>query len=93
MLYITSASYVSDYQIRLLFSDTSEGIVNLKHALFEDPRPIIRELQSLEKFRSFHVDMDTVTWENGVDFAPEFLRDNVVTWLTQNPETTHQTNE
>ena len=85
MLYITDASYISEYRIRLSFNDGRKGITDLKRTVFEDQRPIIRKLQSLACFRSFHLDMDTVVWENGVDFAPEFLRDNVVEWLTSSP--------
>jgi hypothetical protein len=30
-------------------------------------------LLDMDKFRTVRVDLDTLCWDNGVDFAPEYL--------------------
>ncbi|MDR1809736.1 MAG: DUF2442 domain-containing protein [Prevotella sp.] len=66
------------YQIQLEFNDGLKGVVDLKTALENDHREIIRELLDMELFNAFVVANDTVCWKNGVDFAPEFLRELVL---------------
>ncbi len=78
MSYVVDASYVKDYQIRLVFNDKKSGIVDLQKTLQEDHRSIFKELTNLEKFRKFKVDMDTIVWSNGLDLAPEFLRELLI---------------
>ncbi len=77
MIYITKANYISDYKIRLVFSDNKEGVVDLKETLANDHRSIFKSLLDPEKFKQFKVTMDTVVWDNGLDLAPEFLRDKL----------------
>ena len=77
MIFVTEASYVSDYKIRLRFSDSREGVVDLQEVIKGDHRPIFRELEDRAMFRDFRVDMDTVVWANGLDLAPEFLWERV----------------
>jgi len=61
------------YELFLEFNDGLKGFVDLKEILKNDHRAIIRELLDVKKFNSFVVENDTVCWQNGVDFAPEFL--------------------
>jgi len=72
-MHIEKAEYVSDYRIRLVFSDAAVGEVDLKDDLWGE---VFEPLRDLEKFRNFSVDpeMKTLVWKNGADFAPEFLR-------------------
>lgn len=77
MIYITDAAYVSDYKIHLKFSDNREGVVDLQEVIKGDHRQIFRELEDIIRFQNFHVKMDTVVWENGLDLAPEFLWERV----------------
>lgn len=73
-LHVLEAQYVRDYVVRLKFSDGTAGEVDLRHEL-EDP--VFGALQDLEQFKRFSVAFQTLTWPNGADFAPEFLRERV----------------
>lgn len=78
MNYVTAATYVRDYQIRLMFNDKKSGIVDLKETVCADHRKIFRELTDLSEFKKFRVDADTIVWNNGLDLAPEFLRELLI---------------
>jgi hypothetical protein len=78
MVWITEATHVGDYQIRLRFNDGAEGVADLRETFFSDERAIFVELRDREAFGRFRVAMDTVVWENGLDLAPEFLRELVM---------------
>ncbi len=73
---ITDAQYVSGFILRLHFEDGTEGTVNLADEL---DGPIFEPLRDLAYFRRFkvHPELHTITWENGADFAPEFLYSRV----------------
>jgi hypothetical protein len=73
MIYVTAAKHVKDYVIALQFNTQVSGVVDLADTILHDHRPIVTELRDIEKFKRFQVDLDTVVWENGLDFAPEFL--------------------
>lgn len=77
MVWVTHATYIGDYCLHVTFSDGTEGNVDLKETIFNDPRRLFQELRDIERFKKFRVDMDTVVWENGLDLAPEYLFDHV----------------
>jgi hypothetical protein len=72
MHYVTEASYVSDYKIKVRFENDEVKLVDLEPHL---DGPIFEPLKDIAYFRSFTVnqDIDTVTWPNNADFSPEFL--------------------
>lgn len=74
--HVIKAEYKEDYQIWLKFNDGSEGVVDLKDELYGE---MFEPLKDINKFKSFRVDpeLETLVWENGADFAPEFLRDHL----------------
>ena len=74
ILCVTSAEYGGDYKIKVKFNDSTSGIADFKQKVSTDHRPIIRELQDIELFKNFWIEADTITWSNGVDFAPEFIK-------------------
>lgn len=76
MLHVTDAIYLRDYTVWLRFNDGAEGEIDL-HGELEGE--VFGPLVDLEQFRKFRVDpeLNTIIWENGADFAPEFLRDNM----------------
>jgi hypothetical protein len=73
---ITDAAYVSGFVLRLHFEDGTEGTVNLEAELYG---PVFEPLKDPAYFRRFkiHPELHTLTWENGADFAPEFLYSQV----------------
>ena len=73
-LHVLEAQYVRDYVVRLKFSDGAAGEVDLRAEL---EGPIFGALRDVEQFKRFSVAYHTLTWPNGADFAPEFLRERV----------------
>ncbi|WP_022853462.1 DUF2442 domain-containing protein [Thermodesulfatator atlanticus] len=69
---IKKAQYIGDYKIKLLFEDGNEGIVDLSNSL---EGKIFESLKDKNFFARFKLDeeLGTVVWENGADFAPEYL--------------------
>jgi hypothetical protein len=78
MIFVTDAKALTDYRLWLRFSDGRTGEVDLRAFVFNDARPIVAELQDPDLFGSIELDMNTVVWANGLDFAPEFLYDRMV---------------
>lgn len=75
LLKITQANYKENYKLDLSFNDGFTGIVDLKNKIFTDHRPIFKALQNVEYFKKFAQNRWTIEWNNGVDLAPEFLRE------------------
>ncbi|MEB3189690.1 MAG: DUF2442 domain-containing protein [Snowella sp.] len=71
-LHIVSASYIDNYKIKIQFNDHRTGIVDLADSL---KGKVFRPLQDLDLFQQFEVDVElgTICWPNGADFAPEYL--------------------
>ena len=55
------------------FDDGAEGEVDLSSELDGE---VFEPLRDPSYFAAFTID-DTLTWPNGADFAPEFLRDRL----------------
>ena len=75
MLCVTQAKYLKNYQIEVVFSDSLRGIIDLEKVIEKDRRPIFQELKDLKKFSQIRLDLDTITWKNGLDLSPEFLHE------------------
>lgn len=75
-LHIKEAKYIRDYVIWLRFNDGTEGEVDLAEELDGE---VFGPLKDIDQFKKFRVDseIDTVVWENGADFAPEFLHERM----------------
>jgi len=73
ILSVTEANYKEKYKILLTFNDGKIKLVDLKKSIFEDHRKIFEPLKDLEYFKRFEIKFSTITWENQVDFAPEYL--------------------
>ena len=73
MIWVTDAKALPDFCLWVRFSDNTEGEVNLKDFVANDPRPVIAALRDPAIFAAIRVEMDTVIWTNGFDLAPEFL--------------------
>lgn len=73
-IHVTQAKYLKDYKVWLLFNDGVEGEVDLSSELDGE---IFEPLKDLSFFQSFTLEGHTLSWRNGADFAPEFLRDHL----------------
>ena len=73
-LHVVEARYVHDYTVWLRFNDGTCGEVDLSAEL---EGPIFEPLRDPEQFKRFTIALHTLAWENGADFAPEFLREHV----------------
>ncbi len=69
-IWVTNAEYVKGYELEIHFNDGSSGCIDLEGYL---DKPIFEPLNDVEFFRKFKLGSWTVEWENGADFAPEFL--------------------
>ena len=80
ILHVVEARYERDYVIHLKFNDGAEGYVDLADELYG---PMFSPLKDPVRFRAFCVDPElaTVVWENGADFAPEFLYSRLLVTL------------
>ena len=69
---LVKAKYSVEYRVWLQFEDGSQGEVDLKDELWG---AIFEPLQKKEFFKTVRLDPDlnTITWDNGADFSPEFL--------------------
>jgi hypothetical protein len=77
ILHVTEVKYERDYVLWLKFNDGAEGFVDLADELYGD---VFAPLKDPKLFRTARLDpeLDTVVWENGADFAPEFLHERLL---------------
>jgi hypothetical protein len=71
-LEIIQAGYINDYKLLLKFIDGAEMTVDLENELNGS---VFNPLKEKSKFRKFSIVFNTIEWENGADFAPEYLYD------------------
>jgi uncharacterized protein YjbK len=74
LVWITKASYLRDYQIEIEFNNHKKGVVDFKHHL---DKKIFEPLKEIDNFRNFKINSWTIEWDNGADFSPEFLLENL----------------
>jgi hypothetical protein len=73
MLSVINFSRQSNYKVLVKFNDGKSGIIDFKDIIERDHRNIIRELLNPDLFKTVKIQYDTLSWDNGVDFAPEYL--------------------
>jgi hypothetical protein len=71
---VLAAKHLGEHRIWLRFDDGAEGAIDLRNDLWGE---IFEPLRDPAYFARFSV-VDTLTWPNGADFAPEFLYERVV---------------
>ena len=71
-IHVEDAKYIRDYTVWLSFNDGSQGEIDLSTELYGE---IFQPMKNIDFFKSFTLEGHTLFWENGADFAPEFLRD------------------
>ncbi len=73
LLNVVKAEYKEQYQICLEFDNGETVLVDLKDVIFNDHRKVFEPLRNPEFFKKFNIILNTITWENKLDLAPEFL--------------------
>ena len=74
MLHVTEAKYIGDYKISVAFNDGCRIIADFEKVVKSDHRAIVQQLANINTFKDFSLQAHTITWSNGVDFAPEFIK-------------------
>lgn len=69
---VKDAEYLDGYRIKLFFSNGEIRIVDLTNHLNGQ---IFKPLMDKEFFKRISIPYNTIQWENGADFAPEYLYD------------------
>lgn len=73
-IHVIKAEYYGDYKVWVTFNDGAKGVIDLESELYGE---IFEPLKDIEFFKSFRLEGHTLSWSNGADFAPEFLRDQI----------------
>ena len=74
MLHVIDAKYIGDYRISVEFNDGCRFVADFESVIKSDHRPIVQQLADINIFKDFSLQAHTITWSNGVDFAPEFIK-------------------
>ncbi len=71
MPHVVEGRYVKEYMIAVKFNDGMVKIMDFRPYIGRGE--IFSELKNKEYFKRFFIDLNTVSWPNGVDVAPERL--------------------
>jgi len=69
---VTEAKYIEGYKIKFKFNDGKIKTIDFKDQLWGE---VFEPLKDISYFKKFKLNPFTIEWENGADFAPEFLYD------------------
>jgi len=72
ILHVISAKYIEDYKVEVSFNNGCKGIADLSDALRGS---VFEPLKDKKIFSQLEVDvlLETITWPNGADLAPEYI--------------------
>ncbi|MCY7353416.1 MAG: DUF2442 domain-containing protein [Cytophagaceae bacterium] len=73
LLNVIAAQYEGDYRVLLTFNTGETRLVDLEQTIFNDHRRVFELLRDKNYFAGFNIGLNTITWPNEADFAPEFL--------------------
>lgn len=73
ILNVKNAEYIDGYKVFLTFNNGESVLADLENTVFSDTRRIFIPLRDIDYFKSFKIYLNTITWDNEADFAPEFL--------------------
>ncbi len=69
---VIEATYLDGYRVKLLFNNGETRIADLSQSL---KGSVFAPLRDIDYFKKFSIKFNTIEWENGADFAPEYLWD------------------
>ena len=61
---ITSAKYLGEYKIKLVFSDSTEKKVDFKSFIENSLNPMTTQFQDKNKFAAFKIEYGDIIWGN-----------------------------
>ena len=64
---------LADFRLRVRFNDGSEGVHDFA-AMVSEPGPMLEPLRDRAYFSRVFLEFGALTWPNGFDIAPEWLR-------------------
>ena len=70
LIKVTDAKYIEGFKIEFEFNDGKKKIIELYDELNGE---IFEPLKDQDYFKNFRLNDFTIEWENGADFAPEYL--------------------
>jgi hypothetical protein len=70
-VHVIRAEFIHDYRVHLWFNDGFDGEIDLAGELSGS---IFEPLRDVRTFAKFQLQGHTLAWDNGADFAPEYLR-------------------
>ncbi|MBU0568072.1 DUF2442 domain-containing protein [bacterium] len=72
ILHVTDAKYLDGHKVEVAFNDGRKGIADLSEVL---RGPVFQPLKDKSIFAQLKLDkeLDTISWPNGADVAPEYL--------------------
>jgi hypothetical protein len=69
-IHVIKAKYLGKYKLELEFNNGISKKVDLEKELYGE---VFEPLRKIEVFKDFHISRNTIEWQNGADFAPEYL--------------------
>jgi hypothetical protein len=69
---VVRAKYIIEYKIEFEFNDGKVKIIDFEDLLWGE---VFKPLNDIQYFKNFKLNPFTIEWENGADFAPEYLYD------------------
>ena len=70
MLEVKEAKYIAGYSLEIVFNNRIKKVVDLSNSLNGQ---VFAPLKDIQFFKQFRINFNTIEWENGADFAPEYL--------------------
>jgi len=82
---LVAARPLQGYRVWLRFADGTEGVVDLSDELWGE---VFEPLKNPERFQELqvHTELHTLVWQNGADFAPEFLYEKLHSKTPENQD-------
>ncbi len=64
VLTIKNAEYIKGYQIKLVFSDQKERIINFEPFLKQAQNPMTRKFLDIDEFKKFKIEYGDLIWND-----------------------------
>jgi len=77
LIKVIYAELKNDYYVYVEFNNGVKGTIDFEKILRNDHREIVRELLNKGLFKTVKVNLNTLCWDNEVDFAPDYLYEQI----------------